>query len=105
MFSDRSILIIGAIAGFALFLYNVTTMDGVMYRPNGQGDDTFTLLVLKDYLIVPFQVGTIKFNTIWANYDHLTLADRVNLLQLNWVAMTLSGLSVAGLVVLLKWIL
>jgi hypothetical protein len=105
MFSDKSILIIGAVAGFAVFLYNVATMEGVMYRPNGQGHDTFTLAVLKDYIIVPFQVGTAKFDAIWANYDHLTLTDRVNLLQLNWVAMTLTGLSVSALVLLLKWIL
>jgi len=104
MFSDRTILIIGAAVGFAIFLYNVATMEGVMYRPNGQGHDTFTLAVLKDYILAPFQVGTAKFDAIWANYGHLTFNDRVNLLQLNWVAMTLTGLSVSSLVLVLKWI-
>ena len=105
MFSNETILIIGAVSGFALFLYNVATMDGILYRPDGQGNDKFTLSVLKDYIIAPFQYGTLKFDTIWGNYDHLKLNEQIDLLQLNWVAMTGAGLSLAGLIVFFKWVL
>ena len=105
MFSDRVILIVGAVGGFSLFLYNVMSMDGILYRPNGQGHDTLTLSVLWDYVVAPFQYGSLKFDALWGNYDHLSFSERMNLLQLNWLAMTAAGLSVSAFVILLKCIL
>ena len=105
MIDNTTILLIGAALGFATFLYNIATEEGVLYRPNTEGHQTFTLTIIKDYLIAPFLIGTTKFDTLWANFDGLTMIERWKLLQLNWIAMTILGLSIAATIILFKWIL
>ena len=105
MLDDTTIFIIGPVLGFSMFLYNVTSMEGILFRPNTQGQKEFTLTVLKDYLVAPFQIGSSKFDTVWANYNGLTFMECIDLLKLNWVAMVSAGLCMSALIVLLKRIL
>mgnify|MGYP001182290862 CR=1 FL=1 len=102
--SDKLILMIGALSGFALFLYNIASTEGILFRPDGNGHNKFTLSVFKDYLLSPFQYNTFKFNTLWANFNYLTINEKINLLQLNWIATTLFGLSLSTLFIILKHI-
>ena len=104
MLDDTMIFIIGPVLGFYTFLYNVASMEGVLFRPNTQGQQEFTLTVLKDYLLAPFQVGSPKFDTIWANYQNLSFAESIDLLKLNWVAMVSIGLTISASIILLKHI-
>ena len=105
MISDNTIFIIGSTLGFMTFLISITTMEGVLYRPNSKGDREFTLEIVKNYLLAPFDIGTPKFDTVWGNLKNLTFSDRMKLLQFNWIAMTSIGISGAALVVLLKHML
>jgi len=104
MLDNTTILIIGPVLGFMTFLYNVTSMEGILYRPNIQGKKEFTLTVLKDYLVAPFQIGSSKFDTIWANYSGLTFMECIDLLKLNWVFMVSAGLCTSALIILFKGI-
>ena len=104
MISDTTILIVGPVLGFMTFLYNVTSMEGILFRPNTQGQKEFTLSVIKDYIVAPFQTGTPKFDTIWATYDGLTFTERIELLKLNWVAMVSLGLAISGTIILFNHI-
>ena len=101
MINDTIILIIGSSVGFSIFMYAMMSTEGIFYRPSTSGDKEFTMKVFIDYLKAPFDVGTRRFNTVWANYVNLNMIDRMKLLQMNWLAMTALGLSTSALIVIL----
>ena len=92
------IFIMGPVLGFFSFLVAVSTMEGIFYRPNGEGNSEFTMAVFWDYLAAPFEVSTPKFSTVWGTLDNISIIDRLKMLQLNWVAMSLFGLSVSSII-------
>lgn len=78
-------LIIGPIGGFCGFLIGLCTMNGIFVRPNAQGQKTFILCNLIQYLKLPF--STDKFQIAWATLPNISLLTRLKLLNLNWVVM------------------
>jgi len=83
---------IGGIGGFSLFLKNLSTLDKVFIRTNTEGKKVFSVESLNGYLKAPFMMGTPQFQTIWGAVPNINIKDRLNVLQLNWVAMTGAGL-------------
>jgi len=102
MINDTTIFLIGPALGFLTFVASTVTMEGVLYRPNSEGQQEFTFEIFKDYLSAPFEVGTPKFDTLWGNLRGLTFKDRIKLLQVNWVAMVGAGITLSTLIILLK---
>ena len=83
-------------------MYELISTEGIFYRPSIDGGYRFTMKIFKDYLIAPFDIGSRRFNALWTNYINLSLNERINLLQLNWVAMTTMGTLVAAFIIYLK---
>ena len=90
IFANYYAPIIGSIIGFSVFLINTTRIGGVYFRPNQNNKKKFTLSGLNHFLIAPFCYKTEKFKTMWALYDELTLRERIDYLQLNWIFTTVS---------------
>jgi hypothetical protein len=104
MWSNQTILAIGGSLGFLTFVYNVMTMDGIIYRPDINGQPVFTLSIMKDYMIAPFAFGTTTFDTVWGLFDELPFMERIKLLQINWIAMVVAGLASSCLFILFQHI-
>ena len=88
--------IVGSLMGFGYFVLNLILVDDVFYRPNIFGRKIFTMKGFLDYLKAPLQIGSHNFKTLWGLTPNIKITDRLNMLQLNWIAMTGFG-SLTGL--------
>jgi hypothetical protein len=83
---NRYWLLVGPLAGLAVFLTGTATMDGVYRRPNIENKMSFSMRGLWEYLKAPFQYGTPQFYTVWGLIPKISMIDRFKMLQLNWIA-------------------
>ncbi len=88
MIEHPHVFLIGPTLGFLAFTYSTISMEGILYRPNSYGQQEFTMDIFKDYLKAPFAFGAPKFSIVWGLVPGLNFADRIKMLQLNWLAMT-----------------
>lgn len=88
-------LIIGTSLGFATFIIGTMCTGNVYFRPSSDGTSVFTFANLFEFLKAPFMVNSSNFDTVWSLYDGITVTDRVKLLQLNWLLLTV-GMGTIG---------
>jgi hypothetical protein len=75
--------LIGLIVGLGLWYNNISTMEGVMERPDENGNQISTPANILEYAKLPFNKD--KLDIAWATVPDISVKDRVNLLGLNWV--------------------
>ncbi|MCJ7637330.1 MAG: hypothetical protein MUO21_07555, partial [Nitrososphaeraceae archaeon] len=91
---------IGSAVGLGLCLISVTTMEGIIKRPNIEGELVLTSENLIEYAKLPFNKE--KQEVAWGTVPDIDLLDRFKLLSMNWVAMAGTGAAVgAGLTLML----
>ena len=91
--------IIGSIIGFFVFIAGTIMLGGVYNRPSVDNGRKFRLDGLVEFIKAPFMVGSEQFKAVWTLYPNLSIMDRLDMLQLNWVAMVTVGAGIgAGLV-------
>jgi len=89
---DKLGLGIGLGLGLSLWLINIASMDGIVQRPDIEGNMKLTLENVWEYVKLPFNPD--KTDIAWATAPNISITDRLKLLSLNWIVVT--GLS-AGL--------
>lgn len=80
---------IGSVVGLGICLISVTTMEGIIKRPNIEGELVLTSENLVEYAKLPFNEE--KLPIAWGTLSNISFIDRLKLLSMNWVAMAGTG--------------
>ena len=86
---SEKFIVLGSLFGYATFLLSLFTMEGILTRPDQQGEYKYTFQNFYEYMKLPFSIN--KFPLIWGIHPKLKFIDRIKMLNLNWVFMTTLG--------------
>ncbi|ARF10081.1 hypothetical protein Indivirus_12_9 [Indivirus ILV1] len=86
--------LIGAFSGIVICFLNIASMEGVVTRPDQNGDMKFSIVNIIEYIKMPFDLD--KRDVAWPTYYQMDFTDRVKLLSLNWVIMAGIGAGIGA---------
>ena len=89
-------LIIGTTTGMCLFFTGLSTMEGVIFRPDSTGKYVFSIGSIISYLQLPFNIN--KWRYAWGLLPEISLWTKIKLWNLNWVIMVTIGVCLIYLV-------
>ncbi len=87
-------IVIGSVIGISVCAINVISMEGVVRRPDINGNLHFTPENLIEYMKLPFDPE--KKDVAWPMTSEISLKEKMKLLSLNWVAMAGIGAGVGA---------
>jgi hypothetical protein len=82
-------LLLGPVFGFCVFLFGVSTMEGVLFRKDDENNIRFRLDNIWEYLKLPFDKKQYKI--AWGLIPGLSFCSRLKLWNLNWLIMVGCG--------------
>lgn len=82
-------LLLSPLIGISLCVCAMYFSGGVITRPDGSGKQVIAYNTILNYFIAPFKFRSIDFKTVWALEPGLPILERLKLLQVNWVALSL----------------
>lgn len=89
----------GALAGFAFFLYQTSTIGNIYIRENEAKNKVYTVAGLHSLIKQPFTAKywqIVKHIIRESKHDRHIIVKNLHLLKLNWIAMTLLGSLIVG---------